>query len=223
MTETIADGRMGIAFLLGMDEIGFGENGATGSNFRGLVSVGVRRTGKISRIFKPKTPRLLIEKAARTRSTGGVAPEALISPFTVKTDETEFLPTHHQSGSGLGMPLPQGGDEGHLVIVMGIGFKISLSSASGDHGCGRVLFKILQKLCERSGNVAMVEGIGCPPHLPGIVHKGHTDGDRPCVHAKYPGFFNLHRKKPPSKEHTARGANTGKTLAISYNVFSGPL
>ena len=107
LAQAIADLRQRKAFLLGVSQIGLGEDGAAGGDFRRGPGAPEGDRGKLPGAGEIQTPGLLIEEAAGAGRAGGVGLVTGVAPGGVELNEAETLAADMQDG-----PEPPGDTRG---------------------------------------------------------------------------------------------------------------
>jgi len=128
--EAVADGRETVAFLLGVDQICLGENGAARGYARDFA-LGLEGRGRqLGAVLEPQALGLLIEEAAGTGCAQAVEAAVAVFALLVEDTETEALTADQHQGTQVGVQVFCRPDRGHQVIDPARGPQ------PGGTGCG---------------------------------------------------------------------------------------
>ena len=116
LAESGADSIQSVSFLLCMNEVGLGKDGAARGNAGRLTLESIGQVTQLCGILQTQTARLLVEKRTRSRRAAGIGKEALVPAFFVQEDETELFCTDVEDGLYVRMHPSDRADEGDLLV-----------------------------------------------------------------------------------------------------------
>ena len=184
------------AFLLGVSQVGLGEDGAAGGNFRRGPGAPEGECGELPGAGEIQAPGLLIEEAAGAGRAGGVGLITGVVPGGVELNEAEALAADVQDGADISVVLAAARDQGHQAVVAPVRADGVRGGARNSHPHPAAQIQLCQEVLQRPGRIPAVEGIGAIDPLPVLADHGQGDRHRSDIDADDQGAHDyLHLKR----------------------------
>ena len=206
--ETVADLCQGEALLLGVDKVGFGEDGASGGDLGKSTPVFEGECCKGFDTGQVQAPCLLVEEAPRTGGAGGVCFAVEIIPVLVEGDEAETLAPHTENGARLSMEAVHCLHSAEAIIVPAIGCNERGGGGGGSHGIDSGKVESADDVPKRVGDRPVMKHPGGPKDFSACIDFRNVNGNgtdvdaeemRCAVHDSFPS----HRRSCGRVAHTA--------------------
>ena len=183
--KTIADLSYRITFLLGMDQISLGKDGAAGGNFGRIFAVAKGNRTECINTFKIEAFGLLIEKAARSGGTGRVGPVTFVIALIIKSNETEVFTADKQNTAHLPVIIFHSGDNGNLSIITRDSAQNFRAGKSHGNTANSAYIYIIKHQAQCFADYATVKLIGRMRDISLFVNHNKRNGYRTNIYSNY--------------------------------------
>ena len=192
VAKPVADRLQSVALLLGVDQIGLGENGAARGDAGARGGVLHRLAGDGRGAGQVQAPGLLIQKGPRAGRTGGTAAAAQIPAVRPQADQLKFLAAHIKDRTGFGPVVPGGGDAADLLVEAFGGPNGFGGGGAYGHPEGWWQIEGGENIDQGAGCVTVVKFISGVDDPAFGGHLDDTDRNRSDVDPQYVGRYGLH-------------------------------